>query len=89
MQLTSQQREQVRLSILRYGAQLVSVSLLRSYLRGEGFSGLTDCQVETEVRYLEDKALFKKDDSKLVSPENALYRTTANGRDYLAMQGQE
>lgn len=89
MNLTPQQREQVRLSILRYGLTLVSVSLLRSYLRGEGFSGITNEQVTAEVVYLEDKELFKKDDSKIVSPENALYRTTARGRDYLATQGQE
>jgi hypothetical protein len=88
MNLDAQQLEQVRLSILRYGARLVSVGLLRSYLRSEGFRGITDEQVRDEVQYLEDKGLFTKDASKRVSPENALYRTTADGRDYLATQGQ-
>jgi hypothetical protein len=88
MTLDPKQREQVRLSILRYGLSLVSVSLLRSYLRGDGFSRISDEQVALEVQYLQDKKYLTAED-KGISPENELFRTTADGRDYLAKVGQE
>jgi hypothetical protein len=88
MNLTPIQREQVRLSLLRYALSLASPRLLLSYLRGEGFAGISLEQVQGEIQYLADKGFFTKED-KVVSPENALWRTTAAGRDYLATQGHE
>jgi hypothetical protein len=88
MKLTSEQREQVRLSILRYCLRPTSMGLICAYLRAEGFRGIERVQVELEILYLEDKGLLAEAD-KLVSPENKIYQTTATGRDYLAQQGQE
>ena len=90
MQLTSQDREQVRLCILRYCLRPTSVGLIVANLRGEGFRGISREQVQQEIRYLSDPAKgLLAAQQKLVSPENAIHETTANGRDYLAQQGQE
>ena len=89
MILTPEQREQVRLCILRYCLQPTRVGLIAANLRGEGYSISRD-QVQREINYL---AHPQKDllaaQQKLISPENAQYETTPNGRDYLAQQGQE
>jgi hypothetical protein len=85
MTLTPEQREQVRLSLLRYGLGSFTVGLARQYLASEGFRGLTKEQVQAEINYLADpaKALLRLN-GKLISPEVATYSTTAEGRDYLA-----
>lgn len=88
MKLTAEQREQVRLCILRYCLSPTSVGLICANLRSEGFRGIEREQVKLEIRYLKDKALVA-DEDKLVSPENSLWTTTATGRDYLAQTGQE
>ncbi len=88
MNFTSEQREQIRLSILRLSMSPIKIGLLTSYLRSEGFSKITAEQVSLEVEYLKDKKLLV-DQIRMVSPENQIYRTTADGRDYLATQGQE
>lgn len=88
MNLTPEQREQVRLSLLRYGLGSFTKGLARQYLRSEGFRAIEAEEVEAEVRYLEEKSLLRKND-KLVSPEVKTWSTTAAGRDYLAEQGLE
>jgi hypothetical protein len=90
MKITAQDREQVRLCILRYCLRPTSVGLICANLRGEGFRGIERDQVQAEIDYLADpqKGLLATD-AKVVSPENKIWRTTATGRDYLADQGQE
>ncbi len=90
MILTAEQREQVRLSLLRYGLGSFTVGLGRQYLASEGFRGLSKEDVQAEINYLCDaaKSLLRAN-SKLISPEVATYSTTANGRDYLAASGVE
>jgi DNA-binding PadR family transcriptional regulator len=84
-----QQREQVRLSILRYcQSSAISPGLITSYLKAEGFTGIGGVDVYQEIQYLVDKGLLVAE-PKVISPECGLYRITANGRDYLATQGQE
>lgn len=90
MQLTPEQREQVRLSLLRYGLGSFTSRLARQNLTSEGFRGLTQQEVQAEINYLCDpqKGLLVQI-GKLISPEVCSYTTTATGRDYLAQAGQE
>ena len=88
MNLTPEQREQVRLSILRLCLSRMRIGLLTSYLRSEGFRKITAEEVELEIQYLEDKKLLTAE-GRTISPENKEYRTTADGRDFLATQGKE
>jgi hypothetical protein len=87
--MSPQQREQIRLSVLRYcesaGQYGLSAELLHQFLRGEGFRAVTIEQVHSELQYLTDKALVWPV-TKLISPENPAWRITAPGRDYLAVQ---
>lgn len=85
--LTPEQREQVRLSLLRYALRQSRTGILRANLRAEGYR-LDDDTVMQEITYLEDKGLLKAE-MKFISPENKFWRTTADGRDYLASQGEE
>ena len=90
MNLNSQQREQVRLCLLRYGLSPVSLNLATSYLKAEGFTTITKDQVKQEMEYLADPAKgFIRECAQAVSPENTLWKTTATGRDYLAQIHQE
>ena len=86
--MNSQQREQVRLSLLRYGLGGFTAGLARQHLISEGFSGISIEETKAEVAYLEDKG-FLTAASKAISPENRLWKTHANGRDYLATGGIE
>lgn len=87
MELDPQLREQVRLSLLRFGLRRTRTGMFRAQLAGEGYK-LTAEQVADEIQYLADKGLLVEE-NKLVSPENKFWRTTADGRDYLATQGEE
>ena len=90
MQVTPELREQIRLNLLRYGLGSFTLGLARQYLISEGFRGLSKQEVQAEVNYLADPANeLLRSNSKLISPEVALYTTTARGRDYLATQGVE
>jgi len=80
-------REQVRLSLLRYGLRRTRTGMFRAQLNAEGFKLSAD-DVELELAYLADKGLVSVE-NKMVSPENAFWRTTAAGRDYLALQKEE
>ena len=84
----STDREQIRLSILRYCLGPLATGLIVAYLRREGFRAVKRDEAELELAYLADKKLIAAE-PKAVSPENKIWRTTADGRDYLALQGQE
>jgi hypothetical protein len=86
--MTLNQREQLRLSLLRfleenptrYGLPAV---LLWQFARAEGRPKLTEETLAVETQYLEDKGLILSV-VKTISPENRAWRITAAGRDYLA-----
>ena len=87
MKMTNEQREQVRLSVLRccesaaqYG---LATGLLRQFVANEGFRGLTEEELRAELVYLADKGLVASL-PKTISPENEAWRITAEGRDFLA-----
>jgi len=89
MIMQPQQREQIRLSLLRYcgsAAQCgLATALLQQLLASEGFRGLTIDQLRAELIYLADKGLVAAL-PKVISPENEAWRITAAGRDFLAGQ---
>ena len=89
MNLTPEQREQVRLSILRYCESAdqygLAATLLLQFLRSEGFRALSADRLRVELLYLADKA-FLLSVAKPISPENQAWRITATGRDFLAAQ---
>ena len=88
MSLTNEQREQVRLSLLRYGLGGFTASLARQYLISEGFGPITLELVNAEIQYLADPDKnFLRSESKAISPEIKKWKITAAGRDYLAEQG--
>mgnify|MGYP000890605725 CR=1 len=86
------EREQVRLSLLRYMASNRSgyglpARALRQYLHAEGTS-VDLATVEAEMQYLVDKGLAEEI-AKTLSPEIRVWRITAGGRDLLAtVQGE-
>jgi len=89
--MTPEQREQLRLSILRVLAANVTpygtpLTFLRSLLIAEGRPWLTRQDVEAEMLYLRDAGLVATVD-KPVSPENTAWRVTKEGRDFLALRG--
>lgn len=87
--MTSIQREQIRLSILRYLNESspygVAATLLLQYIRAEGFRELSQTQLQSEIMYLSDK-FFVEPMEKKISPENQTWRIKAEGRDFLAQQ---
>jgi hypothetical protein len=86
--MTPDQREQLRLSILRvcdenpteWGHNL---ALLHQMCRNEGRSWLQRDDVKTEIQYLEDKGFIVRGE-KAISPELRVWRIHSGGRDYLA-----
>jgi hypothetical protein len=89
------EREQLRLSLLRFllpTAALtkygVSALLLTQEARAEGRSHLAEAEVCLELHYLQDKGLVEPI-KKALSPENQMWRITANGRDFAAEGGLE
>jgi len=89
--MTASQREQIRLSTLRYCQSAdhygLAAPLLLQFIRSEGFRKLTPDQLRAEIRYLEDKT-FLATIPKPISPENPAWRITAAGRDFLATQNE-
>ena len=83
------QREQIRLSILRYCDSAdqygLAATLLLQFIRNEGLRALTSEQLRAELLYLADKS-FLVSVTKPISPENPAWRITAAGRDFLATQ---
>jgi DNA-binding HxlR family transcriptional regulator len=89
MPLNATQREQVRLSTLRYCRQAdgygLSENLLLASLRAEGLRSLSKADLQSQLQYLLDKKLIARVE-KTISPENASYRITAEGEDFFAQQ---
>ena len=87
MKRTTEQREQIRLSLLRYcgsAAQYgLATELLAQLLRSEGFGGMDREEARAELMYLADKGLVVSVE-KRISPENEAWRITAEGRDLMA-----
>jgi hypothetical protein len=87
MKMTPAQREQMRLSLLRYCGSAarygLATPLLLQFLISEGFRPLSLEELQTELAYLEEKGLLAAL-PKLISPENEAWRITAAGRDFLA-----
>lgn len=81
-------REQVRLSLLRYGLGSFTLGIAVVNLRAEGFREADKEVVRAEAQYLEEKGLLKEA-HKVISPENKEWFTSASGRDYLAERGAE
>lgn len=91
MKMTAEQREQLRLSLLRFleanGTRFgLATSLLVQMARSEGRPELERAEVVSELTYLEDKT-FLAPVLKGISPENPAWRITAEGRDFLATAG--
>lgn len=85
-----EEREQIRLSILRHLARNptrwgYNVALLRQLLAAEGMPCSAD-DIEAELLYLEDKGLVARS-PKIISPELRAWRITAAGRDHVAEHG--
>jgi hypothetical protein len=86
--MNTEQRELFRLALLRvldanhtrFG---LSLSALGHLVATFGFPNPQLRQLERELQYLEDKSHVASM-VKSVSPENAAWRITAEGRDYIA-----
>jgi hypothetical protein len=86
--MNTNQREQLRLSLLRflednptrYG---LPATLLLQFARAEGRHKLIEDDLVPEIEYLEDKGLIVSV-MKTISPENRAWRITAAGRDFIA-----
>jgi hypothetical protein len=85
--MTPSQREQIRLSVIRYcvasGQWGLMEAVLLQELRNEGLRALTRDDLSAELQYLADKDLIVSTD-KLISPELKRWRATAAGRDVVA-----
>ena len=83
----SAQREQLRLSLLRFldatPQHSTSLVLLYQFVRAEGRAWLTVEATGAELLYLADKGLVRKAE-KVLSPENTEWVITAAGRDLYA-----
>lgn len=91
--MSAAQREQLRLSLLRFLAENptrfgYNAALLLQMARNEGRPELTRAEVEAELQYLTDKDLIVETD-KVISPEQRAWRITAAGRDHHAQTKNE
>ena len=92
MNLSPEQRKQLRLSLLRFldnnaSARGMSAALLLQMARSEGRPGLDAAGVEAELQYLADRKLIAPV-TQVLSPEVSIYRITADGRDFFASNEQ-
>lgn len=86
--MNSEEREQLRLSLLRFldanaTVRFLGTGLLLQMAKAEGRGDLKAAEVEAELRYLLDKG-FVEMAAKQISPENKTWRITAAGRDAFA-----
>lgn len=85
--MNANEREQLRLSLLRYLDENptrfgLGLPLLAQRARAEGFP--VDAQMlDAEMLYLEDAKLITQT-AKVLSPENRTFRITKEGRDFRA-----
>ena len=92
MEVTPEQREQIRLSLLRYGLSAAgyTAGLAKVYLRAEGWRQITEDEVQAQIDHLAHAQKgFLDGSAKAISPEVVVYRTTPNGQDYLAKMKEE
>lgn len=86
--MNAQQREQVRLSLLRHldanaGQRFgLTESVMLMQLRAEGF-GLQLPELRAELAYLQGRSLAAPQ-AKAISPENPNWQITSAGRDEYA-----
>ena len=88
MKLDFSQREQLRLSLLRFldnnaSTRGMGAALLMQMARNEGRPDLDAATVGAELQYLSDKDLIRTE-AKTISPELRVWRITAEGRDFVA-----
>lgn len=89
--MTPEQREQIRLSVMRHldaasGTKYgFSEKLLLQFVRNEGYRQITAEEFAAEMLYLQDKKCVTAAE-KTISPENRHWRITADGRDFYAQQ---
>ena len=85
--MSPQDREQCRLSLLRFlcmvPGRALGEAVLRQMLGAEQGRLPQQDEVRAELTYLEDKGLVEQP-HKLISPEVRMYRATAAGRDQFA-----
>lgn len=89
--MTPAEREQARLTVLRYldaaaeasPGRGIPTAVLMQHLRAEGFSGIDRPGTEALLVYLQGKGLTETT-AKQVSPELVQWRITATGRDHYA-----
>ena len=86
--MSDDQREQLRISLLRFCAANTTrwgcnLALLNQMGRNEGRDWLGRDETEQEVQYLVDKGLLQPC-GKIFSPECRAWRLHADGRDWLA-----
>lgn len=85
--MNSEQREMLRLSLLTIASPAthygISLEVFRVYLRARGFNCTTD-EILAELQYLVEKGFIELC-AKPLSPENKLWKITAAGRDYMAV----
>jgi len=90
MSAQSINREVLRTNILQTAADSapkgVTIPLVRVYARAGGFRSVTEEEVEAGIQYLVDKG-FLALVPKSISPENKAWRVTADGQDFLALEG--
>lgn len=90
MSIQSESRELFRLNLLQQLAAIgpmgMKIPALKVGAVAGGFDTVTPTDIEAELLYLQDKHLVTETE-KLISPENARWRITAEGRDFLAKQG--
>lgn len=91
--MTSEQRETLRLSLLRFLAVNptqygVPQTLLVALAKQEARPWVISTDVAIEMQYLEDKGLVART-AKPISTELPNWRITAAGRDFMAERGIE
>lgn len=87
--MNAAQRELLRYALLMFceqaGVYAMTPPMLHLYARRGGHNVELD-DVKKEIAYLVDGKLLARD-AKFISPENAGYLITKEGRDHLAEQG--
>lgn len=86
--MTPSEREQLRLSLLRFldansSRYGLPTPFLLQHARSEGRHDLDKPSVEAELQYLADKG-YVAEVLKGISPEMRSWRITADGRDFFA-----